>query len=84
MTETLPTGFLEVRAWVLSRNPGLDSVGQDEDLIAARLVDSLTFVELVYVIEGASGVEIDFDTIDIEDFRTLGAIEKAFFGHATP
>ena len=51
----------------------------ETDLIETGLVDSLTFVELVYVIENATGIEIDFDRIDIQDFRTLSAIEKAFF-----
>ena len=36
-------------------------------------------LELVYTIEEASGTEIDFDSIDIEDFQTLDTIRKAFF-----
>ncbi|UQA94125.1 phosphopantetheine-binding protein [Streptomyces halobius] len=72
-------GIDEVRTWILERNPERDSVTPDENLIENRLVDSLSFVELVYAIESASGVEIDFDNIDIQDFQTLSAIEKAFF-----
>ncbi|MBB5122060.1 holo [Streptomyces eurocidicus] len=73
------TGIEDVRAWILNRHPERDTLSPDENLIESRLVDSLSFVELVYAIEGASGVEIDFDTIDIQDFQTLSAIEKAFF-----
>lgn len=76
------TGIDEVRSWILSRHPERNSVAADENLIESRLVDSLSFVELVYAIEGASGVEIDFDNIDIQDFQTLSAIEKAFFAAA--
>jgi acyl carrier protein len=72
-------GIDEVRAWILSRHPERESIAHDENLIESRLVDSLSFVELVYAIEGASGVEIDFDNIDLQDFQTLSAIEKAFF-----
>lgn len=69
----------EVRNWILKRHPERQTIDAEENLIQTRLVDSLTFVELVYVIENATGVEIDFDNIDIQDFQTLAAIEKAFF-----
>jgi acyl carrier protein len=73
------TGINEVRNWILNRNPERHTIDAEEDLIETRLVDSLNFVELVYVVENATGVEIDFDNIDIRDFQTLSAIEKAFF-----
>ncbi|MFF9090841.1 phosphopantetheine-binding protein [Streptomyces sp. NPDC014991] len=73
------TGIDEVRNWILKRHPERQTIDAEENLIQTRLVDSLTFVELVYVIENATGVEIDFDNIDIQDFQTLAAIEKAFF-----
>lgn len=72
----------EVRKWILKRHPERHTIDAEENLIQTRLVDSLTFVELVYVIENATGVEIDFDNIDIQDFQTLAAIEKAFFAAA--
>jgi acyl carrier protein len=72
-------GIDEVRSWILKRHPERQTIEAEENLIQTRLVDSLTFVELVYVIENATGVEIDFDNIDIQDFQTLSAIEKAFF-----
>ncbi|WP_346776460.1 4'-phosphopantetheinyl transferase superfamily protein [Streptomyces sp. HNM0574] len=72
-------GIDDVRKWILGRNPDRDSLSADENLIESRLVDSLSFVELVYAIEGAGGIEIDLDAIDLQDFRTLAAIEKAFF-----
>ena len=72
-------GIDEVRNWILARHPERQIIDAEEDLIESRLVDSLTFVELVYVIENATGVEIDFDSIDVKDFKTLSAMEKAFF-----
>ncbi|MEU8566795.1 acyl carrier protein [Streptomyces pathocidini] len=73
------TGIDKVRDWILGRHPERTELGHDVNLIESRLVDSLSFVELVYAIEDASGTEIDFDAIDIEDFQTLASIEKAFF-----
>ncbi|MFE2727335.1 phosphopantetheine-binding protein [Kitasatospora sp. NPDC059327] len=75
-------GIDQVREWILARNPGRESIEPDENLIESRLVDSLSFVELVYTIESVSGVEIDFDSIDMQDLQTLSSIEKAFFAPA--
>lgn len=69
----------DVRDWILAKHADRSSIDPNEDLIENRLIDSLTFVEFVFVIEQASGAVIDVDTIDIADFRSLGAIEKAFF-----
>jgi acyl carrier protein len=72
-------GIDKVRDWILGRHPERTELAADVDLIESRLVDSLAFVELVYTIEDAAGIEVDFDNIDIEDFQTLATIEKAFF-----
>jgi acyl carrier protein len=67
-----------IREWILGRHEGRTDVAADEDLIENRLVDSLSFVEFVFLIEETAGVEIDLDTLDINDVRTLDAIEKHF------
>ncbi|MGP3983169.1 acyl carrier protein [Streptomyces sp. KR80] len=72
-------GIEKVRDWILGRHPDRTELAPDVNIIESRLVDSLSFVELVYAIEDASGTEIDFDSIDIEDFQSLATIEKAFF-----
>lgn len=73
------TGIEKVRDWIIGRHPDLTELAFDVNIIENRLVDSLAFVELVYAIEDASGAEIDFDTIDVEDFQTLATIQRAFF-----
>ncbi|MEV8456174.1 4'-phosphopantetheinyl transferase superfamily protein [Streptomyces sp. NPDC052095] len=73
------TGIDKVRDWILGRHENRTELAPDVNIIENRLVDSLSFVELVYTIEDASGTEIDFDAIDIEDFQSLDTIEKAFF-----
>ena len=73
------SGVEKVRDWILGRHAERQEIGAEENLIETRLVDSLSFIELVYVIEAASGAEIDFDTIDLGDFQSIAAIDKAFF-----
>ncbi|MGC5362321.1 4'-phosphopantetheinyl transferase superfamily protein [Streptomyces sp. DT24] len=76
---TTSTGIEKVRDWILGRHADRTELAMDVNIIESRLVDSLSFVELVYTIEDASGTEIDFDAIDIEDFQSLATIQKAFF-----
>ncbi|MFG2223894.1 acyl carrier protein [Streptomyces sp. NPDC048644] len=79
MPSTTSSNVDAVRNWLLAKHPERDSIAPDEDLIAARFVDSLSFVEFVLTIEEASGVEIDREEIDLADFRTLEAIQRKFF-----
>ena len=69
----------EVRDWILRKHPERGELDPGLDLIENRLIDSLAFLEFVFVIEFASGVSIDVENIDIDDFRTLTAIEERFF-----
>jgi acyl carrier protein len=69
----------EVKDWVLAKHTDRQDIGLDEDLIETRLVDSLSFVEFIFVVEQASGTKIDLDTLDLDDLRTLAAVNKRFF-----
>ena len=71
-----------VRDYISKRNDGVRDFGDDEDLIESGLIDSLQFVEFIMFIEEASGSPIDMDTLDIEQFRTLTCIRKAFFAES--
>ncbi len=57
-------------------------VGEDTDVLVTGLLDSLTFVEILVRLEEAFEVEVDVEHLDIEDFRSVGAItsflEKRF------
>ncbi|MCF3102455.1 acyl carrier protein [Streptomyces roseoverticillatus] len=79
MPSTTSSNLDSVRNWLLAKHPERTSIAADEDLIKARLVDSLSFVEFVLTVEEASGVEIDHEAIDLEDFRSLEAIERKYF-----
>jgi acyl carrier protein len=79
MTQQNAASVNEVKDWVLAKHANRQDIGVDEDLIETRLVDSLSFVEFVFVIEQASGAKIDIDMLDLDDLRTLAAINKRFF-----
>jgi acyl carrier protein len=74
----------EVLAWILEKNPDLPQPpGDDDDLIGGGLIDSLAFLEFIYLLEELSGQSIDLQQITIDDFRTLARIEKRFFSVAS-
>jgi acyl carrier protein len=76
---TTSVGLPSITQWILDKHPERTSIDPEEDLIVNRLIDSLSFVEFVFLIEQESGASIDIENIDLEQFRTLGAIEKAYF-----
>lgn len=79
MSTSTETRLDNVTQWILAKHPALSSIDPSEDLIVNRLIDSLSFVEFVFLIEQESGASIDVENIDLEQFRTLGAVERAFF-----
>ena len=48
----------------------------DVDLLEGRLVDSVKIVDLVLELEQRFGVSLDFDTLEIEDFRTVARLAE--------
>ncbi|MFI7893636.1 acyl carrier protein [Streptomyces sp. CACIS-1.16CA] len=76
----------QVSAWLHEKNPGLDGpIGVDEDLIEARLIDSMDFLEFIDLLEEISGASIDLQEVTIDDFRTLARVQERFLdpaGHA--
>ena len=72
------TGDL-VLDFLLARRPDLGSIDPDYDLIDNRVLDSLGFVNFLYVLEEQTGREITLDTVSPEDFRTLRRIRERFF-----
>jgi acyl carrier protein len=72
-----------VKNWIVDRNESVTDISADVDLIETRLVDSLSFTELIMLIQQLSGEMIDQSKLDIEDYRTLGAIERRYFSVTT-
>lgn len=70
-----------VLAWLNEKNPGLDGpIGVEEDLIEARLIDSMDFLEFIDLLEEISGSAIDLQEVTIDDFRTLARVKERFLG----
>ncbi|MFD3532458.1 phosphopantetheine-binding protein [Streptomyces sp. NPDC058664] len=72
-------GLQTVKNWILDRHPERDDIASDLDLIENRLIDSLSFVEFVFLLEQESGTAIQMETLEVESIRTLAAIEQHFF-----
>ena len=68
----------ELKDWILKRNPEYSDIPMDLDLIESRMIDSLSFVEFIFLLEQVSDRTIDMETLDLEDFRRLSAIEAKF------
>ncbi|MCX4546160.1 phosphopantetheine-binding protein [Streptomyces sp. NBC_01565] len=55
-------------------NSAVDTIDWDRDLIEARILDSLAFVEFLLLIEELTGEPVDLAKTDVENFRTLNRI----------
>ncbi len=80
----MSTSMQAVRDFIHERNPQLDAIGADDDLIDSRAINSLAFVEFIFLLEELTGQAIDPESLEVDDFRTLNAIEKKFFTEEVP
>jgi acyl carrier protein len=71
-------GIKRLRDWILERNPELDDVPADADIIDNRLITSLQFVGFMLFIEELRGAPLKAEEVNIESFRTLRAINNTF------
>ncbi|MGH2990824.1 MAG: acyl carrier protein [Solirubrobacterales bacterium] len=55
--------------------------GPDVDVIEAGLLDSLGLVTLVFEIEQRCAVSIPFETLEVDDFRTVRSIVRVLEAH---
>jgi len=72
-----------VRDFVVGRNPGLGQLDGEMDLIDSRAINSLAFVEFIFLLEELTRGPIDPEDLDVDDFRTLNAIQARFFKQKT-
>ncbi len=74
-----------IAAWLHEKNPGLDGpIEADEDLIEARLIDSMDFLEFIDLLEDISGNSIDLQEVTIDDFRTIDRVQRRFLSDSGP
>jgi acyl carrier protein len=73
------SGFAFIVDYLRTRKPEYGDLAPDFDLIENRVLDSLGFVEFLYLLEEHSGQEISIDSVSREDFRTIERIKERFF-----
>jgi acyl carrier protein len=54
----------------------IDVASVDIDVIENGLLDSLALVTLVFELEQRCSISIAFDTLDVDDFRTVRSITR--------
>lgn len=69
---------------ILTAELNVDVPSHSEDLIDTGLLDSLTFVELLFLIEQNLGYSIDIESLELDDLRTVeriaDTVEKGLSG----
>ncbi len=66
-----------IRQWLQKKNEDAENIDDEEDLIDARIIDSLSFVEFIIFIEEVTGRDGLMETISVDSFRSLGSIERS-------
>ena len=67
-----------LRNWILQNRPNVRSVGDEDELIESRVLDSFALLEFVLFVEEVFGREIVLDESVARNFRSLGAICRCF------
>ncbi len=72
MSEATQSLVLEVFRAAL----GIEVPSPDTDVIELGLLDSLALVTLVFELEQRCSISIPFETLDVDDFRTVQSIAR--------
>jgi acyl carrier protein len=71
-----------INDFLRAKCPDSGPIGEDEDLVLTGVLNSMHFVELLYLIEAELGTEISMDDVSSADFRTIARIRNRFFPEA--
>ena len=71
--------LLQIKNWLLSQSPEIIDFDEDFNIVENGVIDSLQFLELIYLIEDLSGHNVDMSRVSVCDFLTLNIIEAVFF-----
>ncbi len=67
-----------LRNWILQHRPNVRGVGDDDELIESRILDSFALLEFVFFVEEVFGREIVLDESVARNFRTLSSVCRHF------
>jgi acyl carrier protein len=71
----------KIKQWLLDKNPELNDIDMNIDILNNRLIDSLQFMTFLLFIEEVRGQKIPADHIALENFQTLRAIKNNFLSN---
>lgn len=71
-----------ITSFLHEKCPDSGPIGADEDLVLTGVLNSMHFVELLYLIEAELDTEISLDDVSTDDFRTITNIRARFFPEA--
>ena len=77
MPATSDTEAQMIVDWLRARKPDVQ-IEDDLDLIQSRVIDSLMFMEFIFLLQEVTGSDIAVDKISLDHFRTLRAIRANF------
>ncbi|MFC1578944.1 acyl carrier protein [Pseudomonadota bacterium] len=63
-------------AELFQKNLNINVTDNDTDLIEEGLIDSLILVELIMHLEKQYSITVAFEDIDLENFKSINAIEE--------
>ena len=73
MSENVSNDVKETIRSFINNAVNIDGVGDDENLFASGLINSLFAVQLTTFIERKFSIEIGMDDLDIENFKSINA-----------
>ena len=68
------TDLVELVITIFREELKIEVPAPDVDVIETGLLDSLGLVTLVVALEQRCNVQIPFETLEVDDFRTVGSI----------
>ena len=68
------TDLVELVITIFREELKIDVPAPDVDVIETGMLDSLGLVTLVVALEQRCNVQIPFETLEVDDFRTVGSI----------
>ena len=73
MSDNVSNNVKETIRSFINNAVNIDGVGDDENLFASGLINSLFAVQLTTFIERKFSIEIGMDDLDIENFKSINA-----------
>jgi acyl carrier protein len=70
------TDLADIVLGIFREELAIEVPGLDVDVIETGVLDSLGLVALVFEVERRCGVQIPFETLEIDDFRTVRSIVR--------